>query len=111
MTKVSEVRSALRRVTLVKAAQEYERMINGMAAAQNTPGARIAANANLRAAGSPQAQQGFTPAKRPGPTPAAQAAWRKAQDAEVARIRAALAAKLKAGAKAVARPVLGLIGR
>ena len=60
MTKVSEVRSAIRRVTLVKAAQD---------------------------------------------------AWRKAQDAEVARIRAALAAKLKAGAKAVARPVLGLIGR
>lgn len=116
MIKVSEVRSALRRVVLTKAADAYADVINGYANAYNrtgsivAPGVRAAANANLRA-------QGYRPSPPPAPktvarpNAAADAALRKAQDAEVARIRAALAAKLKAGARANARPVLGLIGR
>lgn len=113
MTKVSETRSALRRIVLTKAAGDYEKMINGMATAQNSPGARIAANDNLRRAGSPQAQRGFTPVKRPGPTQAQQDAWRKAQDADVARIRAALVGKAKAVARPVVnavRPIVGAVG-
>ena len=55
MTKVSEVRSALRRLALTKAADAYEDIVNGYANAYNrkgsitAPGVRASANANLRA--------------------------------------------------------------
>ena len=110
MTKVSEVRSALRRLALTKAADAYEDIVNGYANAYNrkgsitAPGVRASANANLRA-------QGYKPGRPSAPVPVAQpnsaadAAFRKAQDADVARIRAALAVK----AKAVARPVVNAV--
>ena len=110
MTKVSEVRSALRRLALTKAADAYEDIVNGYANAYNrkgsitAPGVRASANANLRA-------QGYRPDKTSAPVPVAQpnaaadAALRKAQDADVARIRAALAGK----AKAVARPIVNAV--
>ena len=110
MTKVSEVRSALRRLALTKAADAYEDIVNGYANAYNrkgsitAPGVRASANANLRA-------QGYKPGRPSAPVPVAQpnsaadAAFRKAQDADVARIRAALAGK----AKAVARPVVNAV--
>ena len=110
MTKVSEVRSALRRLALTKAADAYEDIVNGYANAYNrkgsitAPGVRASANANLRA-------QGYRPGRPSAPVPvahpnaAADAALRKAQDADVARIRAALAGK----AKAVARPIVNAV--
>ena len=106
MTKVSEVRSALRRLALTKAADAYEDIVNGYANAYNrkgsitAPGVRASANANLRA-------QGYRPGKPSAPVPVAQpnAALRKAQDADVARIRAALSGK----AKAVARPIVNAV--
>ena len=110
MTKVSEVRSALRRLALTKAADTYEDIVNGYANAYNrkgsitAPGVRASANANLRA-------QGYRPGRPSAPVPVAQpnaaadAALRKAQDADVARIRAALAGK----AKAVARPIVNAV--
>lgn len=110
MTKASEVRSALRRLALTKAADAYEDIVNGYANAYNrkgsitAPGVRASANANLRALG-------YKPGSPSAPMPVAQpnaaadAALRKAQDADVARIRAALAGK----AKAVARPVVNAV--
>ena len=110
MTKVSEVRSALRRLALTKAADAYEDIVNGYANAYNrkgsitAPGVRASANANLRA-------QGYRLGKPSAPVPVAQpnaaadAALRKAQDVDVARIRAALAGK----AKAVARPIVNAV--
>lgn len=110
MTKVSEVRSALRRMVLTKAADAYEDIVNGYANAYNRkgsitfPGVRASANANLRA-------QGYKPGSPSAPVPVAQpnaaadAALRKAQDADVARVRAALAGK----AKAVARPIVNAV--
>ena len=86
MTKVSEVRSALRRLALTKAADAYEDIVNGYANAYNrkgsitAPGVRASANANLRA-------QGYKPGRPSAPVPVAQpnaaadAAFRKAQDA------------------------------